>query len=135
MTTTNPNEFLFLIRGTGWDAGLSPEEMQRAFQRVMNWFEHLEKEGRIRGGRPLEECGRLVFGIQNRPVSDGPYMESKETVGGYLIVLAEDMEDAVSVAETYPVLAYGGSIEVRPILEQCPVFQRAQKELLSGETV
>lgn len=134
MNTHNANEYLFLIRGTGWDAGLSPEEMQRTFQKIMDWFDTLEREGRIQGGRPLDDCGRLVSGGRGRPVADGPYVESKEAVGGYLIVLAKDMDDAVSVAETYPVLACGSSIEVRPILEQCPVFQRMQKELSLAPT-
>ncbi len=55
---------------------------------------------------------------------DGPYVESKEAVGGYLIVRAASLDEATELARGYPALARGVSVEVRPLLLECPIFTR-----------
>jgi hypothetical protein len=77
----------------------------------------------------LGEEGRTVSGKKGRSVADGPFAESKEAVGGYLIVQASDLEEAVAVAKGYPCLDYGGIVEVRPVVEECPTFQRVKEQL------
>ena len=57
-------------------------------------------------------------------VVDGPFTETKEAVGGYLVLQADSFEEAVEVARTNPVLRYGVTVEVRPILAECPIFAR-----------
>jgi hypothetical protein len=57
---------------------------------------------------------------------DGPFAESKEAVGGYLVLDVETIEEAVAIAQSSPGLAYGGSIEVRPLAEECPLDVRAR---------
>jgi hypothetical protein len=57
-------------------------------------------------------------------VVDGPFAESKEAVGGYLVLLADDLNEAVEIARSMPTLKYGITVEVRPILAECPIFQR-----------
>ena len=58
---------------------------------------------------------------------DGPFAESKEAIGGYLVVDVETIEEAIAIAQSSPNLAYGGSIEVRPVAEECPLDIRARE--------
>ena len=55
---------------------------------------------------------------------DGPFTETKEAVGGYLVLQADNIDEAVEIARSMPTLRYGISVEVRPILAECPIFQR-----------
>ena len=123
-------DFLLLVRGEDWDQGLSPEELQRAMTAIMAWFESLRESGCVKGGHPLGREGIRVSGKAGAVVCDGPFAESKEAVGGYLMVQAIDLEAAAAIAKTCPSLNYGVTIEVRPVLEECPVFQRAKERLL-----
>ena len=129
MSTPNPtSEYLLLFRGEHWDKGLSPEDLQRVMGQVMAWFEGLKQQGRVKAGQPLGAQGRTISGSR-RMVADGPFAESKEAVGGYLLIQADDLEEAVAVGKTCPTLDYGITIEVRPVLEECPIFQRAKERL------
>ncbi|MEW6307297.1 MAG: YciI family protein, partial [Verrucomicrobiota bacterium] len=74
------------------------------------------------------EEGRTISGRNGRQVADGPFAETKEAVGGYLLLYADGFEEAVRVAQSCPSLAYGVSIEVRPVLDECPVFQRIRAQ-------
>jgi hypothetical protein len=67
-------------------------------------------------------------------VADGPFAESKEAVGGYLLLQANTLDEAVAIAKSNPTLEYGVTIEVRPVLEECPIFERAKKQLLAHTT-
>lgn len=128
MSAEKQNEFMLLFRGPCWDEGLSPEELQQRMNEVMAWFEGLKQRGIVKGGQPLGAERKLVS--KGRAVSDGPFAESKEAVGGYLLVEAPDMEAALAIAKSNPTLEYGVSIEVRPVLEECPVFQRAKEKMI-----
>ena len=129
MITPNPtSEYLLLFRGEHWDKGLSPEDLQHVMGQVMAWFEGLKQQGRVKAGQPLGAQGRTISGSR-RTVADGPFAESKEAVGGYLLIQAEDLEEAVAIGKTCPTLDYGITIEVRPVLEECPIFQRAKERL------
>jgi hypothetical protein len=79
----------------------------------------------------LGDEGSTVSGKKGRgrAVADGPFAESKEAIGGYLVVEADDLDEAVAIAKAAPMLDYGGSIEVRPVLEECPTFQRVKAQL------
>lgn len=129
-TTTNETpaakpEYLLLFRGQDWDQGLSPEELQQAIGKAMGWFEGLYKRGIVKAGQPLARSGKTISGKNGRTVADGPFAESKEAIGGYLIVQADSEAEAVAMAQANPSLEYGIAIEVRPILDECPVFKRA----------
>ena len=133
-TPTAKSDYLLLFRGEHWDKGLSPEELQQLMGHVMAWFEGLKEEGRVKAGQPLGAEGRTVSGRKGRLAADGPFAESKEAVGGYLLLEADNLDEAVAIAKTNPTLEYGITIEVRPVLEECPIFQRAKKQLLSHAT-
>ena len=134
MSTPNNEEYMLLFRGQHWDKGLSPEEAQKLMGQVMAWFEGLKERGIVKAGQPLGPEGRTISGANGRSVSDGPFAESKEAVGGYLLLQGVTMDEVVAIAKANPTLAHGISIEVRPVLEDCPVFERVGvklKDLLS----
>ena len=130
MSTPNPtSEYMLLFRGPHWDKGLSPEELQQLMGQVMAWFGELKDQGRVKAGQPLGAEGRTVSAKKGRSVADGPFAESKEAVGGYLLLQADSLDEAVAIAKTNPTLEHGITIEVRPVLEECPIFQRVKEQL------
>jgi hypothetical protein len=66
----------------------------------------------------------VISGTDGQFVVDGPFTETKEAVGGYLVLQADSANEAVEIARSIPTLRYGVSVEVRPILAECPIFQR-----------
>lgn len=112
------NEHLLLIRGTHWNSGLSPAELQRVMTGFYAWVESLRSKGILRGAQPLMEEGRLVSGPQSL-VTDGIFAESKEAIAGYFLLAVDSTDEAVKLAQACPILAHGAQIEVRPIADLC----------------
>src|SRR5205807_9714784 len=123
-TETTTGEYMLLFRGPHWDRGLSQQELQAAMDKVMAWFEGLNQRGKTKAAHPLGAQGRIISGTNGRLVVDGPFAESKEAVGGYLMLLTDDLNEAVEIARSFPTLKYGLTVEVRPILAECPIFER-----------
>ena len=130
MSTQSNNGYLIIFRGTDWYKGLSPEQMQQVADNWMAWFNRLKDEGKCAGGNPLEREGKIVSG-KNKVVSDGPFAESKETIGGYFLLTVPSMDEAVTIAQQCPGLPYGIRVEVRPIAPQCPM----KDELMAKESL
>lgn len=122
--STEKVDYLLLFRGTNWDKGMSPEQIQKVVTDWYAWFDRLKREGRCSGGHPLQNSGKIVSG-KNRAVSDGPFAESKETIGGYFYLHVADEAEAVSIAQLCPGLEYGVVVEVRPVADMCAVRERA----------
>jgi hypothetical protein len=133
MSTQTPNEYLLLFRGTEWHKGLSPEELQKAMTEFKGWFDRLTEEGKLKGANPLMREGKLVSGKQGRVVADGPFAESKEAIGGYFLLQAQSLEEAVAIARACPTLEFGTVVEVRPVAEMCPLMESMQESLAAGE--
>lgn len=96
---------------------MSPEQMQKVIEKYVTWGERLRASGVIHDGQKLtDEPGRILrsTGGQVR-VTDGPYSETKEVLGGYYTINASDYGKAIEVARTCPHLEYGGTIEVRQV--------------------
>ena len=97
---------------------MSPQRMQEVFGKYRAWREKLAAEGRLAASHKLEnDTGRVVRGGQgdgNPHVTDGPYAESKEVLGGFFVVNAESYEQAVDVARGCPHLEFG-TVEIRRI--------------------
>jgi len=127
MSTPSNNGFLLIFRSTDWYKGLSPEQMQQVADNWMAWFNRLKDEGKCAGGNPLEPQGKIVSG-KNRVVSDGPFAESKESIGGYFLLTVESMDEAVAIAQQCPGLPYGIRVEVRPIAGECPMVAEVRQE-------
>jgi len=131
MSTQSNNGYLLIFRSTDWYKGLSPEQMQQVADNWMAWFHRLKNEGKCAGGNPLEREGKVVSG-RNKVVSDGPFAESKESIGGYFLLTVGTMDEAVAIAQQCPGLPYGIRVEVRPIAPQCPIVDElAAKEHLA----
>jgi hypothetical protein len=108
------SEFLYLFRGGDIrEASNSPEHMQEHMGKWMKWMDDLNKKGQLGGGLPLKNTGTVVKskGI----VTDGPFAEGKEVVGGYLIVKADSLNEATEISKKCPIFEYDGTVEVREI--------------------
>lgn len=116
---TPTTEHLLLIRGTHWNHGMSPAELQQVMTNFYAWVESLTKDGILRGAQPLMEEGKLVNGAKGASVTDGAFAESKEAIAGYFLLAVASTEEAVKLAQACPILAYGAQIEVRPIADVC----------------
>lgn len=127
MSAQTKNGYMLIFRSTDWYNGLSPEQMQQVADNWMAWFNRLKDDGRCVAGNPLEREGRIVSG-KNRVVSDGPFAESKETIGGYFLLKVDTLEEAVSIAQECPGLPHGIRVEVRPVAGECPVFEKLRQE-------
>jgi hypothetical protein len=127
MNTQNHNGYMLLYRSSEWYKTLSQEELQKLINQNKAWFEKLTAQGKAKPGRALERTGVTVSGKSGRIVMDGPFAESKEAIGGYLVLDVETIEEAIAIAQSSPGLAYGGSIEVRPVAEECPLDIRARE--------
>jgi hypothetical protein len=123
----NQNGYMLLYRSDEWYNRLSREDLQKLIGQNQAWFERLTAQGKARPGRALERTGVTVSGKNGRFVLDGPFAESKEAIGGYLVLDVETIEEAIAIAQNSPGLAYGGSIEVRPLAEECPLDIRARE--------
>src|SRR6266540_4406488 len=127
MSTPNKNGFLLIFRSTDWYKGLSPEQMQQIADNWMAWFNRLKDEGKAIAGNPLEREGKIVSG-KNRVVSDGPFAESKEAIGGYFLLDVASLDEAVAIAQECPGLPYGARVEVRPVAGECPLASELKRE-------
>lgn len=86
-------------------------------QKWMQWMGDLSDKGKLIGAQPLAQTGKVVTGSK-KVVSDGPYMEGKEMVGGYLMCKAGSYDEAVQISNGCPILEFDdGIVEVREIQE------------------
>ena len=127
MNIENQNGYMLLYRSDEWYNKLSHQELHSLMDQNKTWIEKLTAQGKAKPGRALERRGAIVSGKNGRFITDGPFAESKEAIGGYLVLDVETIEEAIAIAQTIPGLAYGGSIEVRPLAEECPLDVRARE--------
>jgi hypothetical protein len=108
---------LFLYREpSGW-AKLSPEEMQKAIEKYMAWRQKLQQKGIFAGSSKLTARGGRVVRSREAKVrvTDGPFTEGKEVLGGFFMINAASYEQAVEECRDCPHLEYGGTIEIREV--------------------
>jgi hypothetical protein len=108
-------DFLFIYRGGNEnEANMSPEQMQQMMEKWGNWIRQaLAKGWMTNPGDALTPEGKIVK--STKVVTDGPFVEAKEIVGGYSIVKAESLAAAAELAKGCPALLAGGNVEVRPL--------------------
>ena len=112
------SQFMLLLydNPADWQT-ISPEEMQKAIEKYMAWGEKLRASGAMLAGEKLaDEPGKVMRGKAGQVrVTDGPYSEAKEVLGGYYIVQADNYDKAVEIARDCTQFEFGGTIEVREI--------------------
>jgi hypothetical protein len=91
-------------------------DLEKNYRRIMSWWDDLVKSGVVKGGEELRPqrtatTVRRVNGAMK--VTDGPFVESKESVGGFALIEVADLDKAIAVAKSWP----GGDVEVRPIVD------------------
>ena len=111
------SEFVYLFRSTpeGQQEALgTPERAQRTLESYMAWIRELEAGGHLKQrGQPLERTGAVVSAAT---VTDGPYVEAKDMVLGFIVVEARDLAHAAQLATGCPIVHGGGSVEIRPVM-------------------
>lgn len=111
--------YLVLSRGR-WDKERSPEEIQAAIDEFYRWIDAHVEAGRMQVGQRLARPAKLV---SKGVITDGPFAEAKEVIGGYWFILARNLDEAASIAAGNPCIAMGLSLEIRPIeLEQASAY-------------
>jgi hypothetical protein len=106
--------YLFWYKG-GNRPEMSSEEMQKLTQKWITWVKGLGEQGHlVDRGYSLEDGGKVVRG-KKQVVTDGPYAEAKDVVGGATVIKAKDIEEAVELSKGCPIFESDGMVEVRPI--------------------
>lgn len=111
------SRFIYLFRSNpAAYQSLSPEQMQQVVKKWMDWRNALEKNGHVQQfGERLDGTGKVVRG-KSKAVTDGPYVEVKDFIQGFLVVEARDLDQAAEVAKGCPILESDGTVEVRPFV-------------------
>jgi hypothetical protein len=99
-----------------WSA-MTEDEMQAAIGSYMAWSDRLTAAGRMVFMEKLRDGeGRVLRGTgAGQRVTDGPFAESKEVIGGFFVIEAEDYDEAVRLSADCPHLEFGGTVEIREI--------------------
>ena len=128
------NDYMLLLSSTAWYNELSAVEVQKISDQCNAWAGELAVQGKVKGGQALLRKGATVSGKNGRMVSDGPFAEvPKSAVGGYMVLEAESLEEAIAIAKGHPILAYDTSIEIRPVTDECPLAARMREAGLERE--
>ena len=110
-------QFMYLLRGGEDMSNYSPEQMEAHMGEWKAWMGGLAQAGKLAGGLPLSKEGKQVTSKAGVP-TDGPFAEGKEVVGGYLIVNAENMDEAIEISRGCPIfVGETANVEVREIMD------------------
>ncbi len=92
----------------------TPERAQQSVQAWLAWVRELEAKGHLKNpGQPLEPTGKVIRGKHS--VVDGPFVEAKDLVLGFMVIEAGDLDEAVTLSRGCPVLNGSGAVEIRPV--------------------
>jgi hypothetical protein len=110
-------EFMLIIRNKIDNfSALSPDQQQQFLKKCMDYINDLKDRKKLIEAQPLERQGKMISGSKGK-WQEGPFNESKEVIVGYYHILAEDIDEAVTIAKANPEFEYGitARIEVRPV--------------------
>jgi len=108
-------EYLLLFRCEKPDSGINPSlHMQEVMKHWRAWISDIATAGNYSGTNRLLPEGKIIR--PGKLITDGPFMESKEMLGGYVLVKAASLDEATEIAKGCPVLTYGGNVEIRPVM-------------------
>ena len=114
------SEFMLLLRQPHTGPHPTAEEMNKIMERFTQWMNAMSAKGIVVGTSGLEVTGKVLRGPRGATLTDGPYLEAKEIVGGYVIVKAENETAAVEIARDCPGLDYRMAVEVRKVKHMRP---------------
>ncbi len=128
--TTSNSDYLVLSRGK-WDENASKQDIEAAIARFYDWYTKNLEAGRMKPGSRLSTEIAVVSksGLKSGTVTDGPFGETKEVIGGYWIIVAPSLREAAELAAENPCLPYGLHYEIRPL-----EAERASAYKLANET-
>jgi hypothetical protein len=112
------SEYILLYRETvegRQQRTASPDRGQEEMKKWQAWFKDMTDKGQLKTlGQPLEPAGKIVEG-KKKTITDGPFSETKDVIGGYSIIAAKDLDEAAQIASGCPILDSNGKVEVRPV--------------------
>jgi hypothetical protein len=109
-------QFILFIRGGDPEGPQTPEQIQQAIARYRTWAGALAAQNKLVSAFKLkDDGGRIMSGTEGQIAVDGPFAETKETIGGYFVIEAADYAEVTELAKGCPVFAGGGVLEVRQI--------------------
>ena len=110
------SQFLLLLRGGEYPE--SPEAMQETIEKYVAWGQKLRSEGKYISADPLHDGGKVLRSTSTTvQITDGPFTETKEAVNGYYLLNIANADEALETAKGCPALLYGGSVELREIMQ------------------
>lgn len=108
-------EFVMLYHRPYLLSRVSPESAQQDLVKWRAWMKEMTDKGQLKSyGQPLDDGGKVVAG-RKKIITDGPFAETKDIIGGFSIIVAKDLDAAVQIASGCPMLERDGRVEVRPI--------------------
>ncbi|MDN5214666.1 YciI family protein [Fulvivirgaceae bacterium BMA12] len=107
------DEFMLLMKGDDSQSA-SPAEMQKRMGDYMTWIKGMVEKDKFVAGQPLVPAGKHLKDRET-VLTDGPFLEPKEIIGGYMIIKAQDLDEATAIAKTCPLLQHC-EIFVRPVM-------------------
>ena len=108
---------LMFVNNEEWETRSSPEEIAKGYEAVRKWWNENTEAGRIIDGEQLKSSKTATTVRRQNgkvTVTDGPFIESKEGLGGFAIVNVPDLDAAIALAKSWPALE---TVEVRPLVE------------------
>lgn len=106
---------MLLFRNEKPDSGVNPSvHMQEVMKLWRAWISGIAAAGNYNGTNRLLPEGKTIGA--GKLITDGPFLEAKEMLGGYVIVKAASLDEATEIAKGCPILTYGGNVEIRPVM-------------------
>lgn len=122
MNTKTPDkpQFLLLLRQpyNGKGSRPDPEQMQQIMARFMTWIQDIKTTTSVLSTNGLDDRCQIVRGRRGEMVTDGPYLEAKEIIGGYVLITADNFDHALDIVRKCPGLEWGMGVEVRPVIQR-----------------
>jgi len=125
------NEYMLIFRHEDGHKVASPEQVKTWMQQTIDWIKTISEKNKFVGGNGLPFESAKVVKVKNskKVITDGPFGDIKETIGGYCIVKAESIDEAVEFAKGSPVLqGEGNSVEVREILAKNEINEKVRSQ-------
>jgi len=120
------NGYLILFHSNEWWKDLGREQLEKYVAESNAWLEKVMATGKVKAGQALARSGAIISGKTGRVITDGPFAESKEVLGGLLIIEARDLNQAVELISNHPGVKMG-AWEIRPTTDLTPMLEQSKQ--------